>query len=105
MVDEELDPGGLASVQGIGRRIGLALESARLYRHQRQVAETRECCPLPQLADAPHVCGDWYIAFAIPGGETALGIGDVVGTISKPRWDGAAPHGDPAPGLSGGRGG
>ncbi|MGW4874190.1 PP2C family protein-serine/threonine phosphatase [Streptomyces chartreusis] len=84
----------LALLEDIARRIGLALENARHYQRQRQVAETMQRYLLPQLPhlpgvgmtarylsapDASYVGGDWYDAFHLPGGDTALVIGDVVG--------------------------
>lgn len=84
----------LALLEDIARRIGLALENARHYQRQRQVAETMQRYLLPHLPrlpgvamaarylsapDASYVGGDWYDAFALPGGDTALVVGDVVG--------------------------
>ncbi|MGW5639972.1 PP2C family protein-serine/threonine phosphatase [Streptomyces sp. NPDC003832] len=84
----------LGLLEDIARRIGLALENARHYQRQRQVAETMQRYLLPQLPhlpgvgmtarylaapDASYVGGDWYDAFHLPGGDTALVIGDVVG--------------------------
>lgn len=84
----------LALLEDIARRIGIALENARHYQRQRQVAETMQHYLLPQLPqlsgaemtarylpapDASHVGGDWYDAFPLPCGNTALVIGDVVG--------------------------
>ncbi|EGX58151.1 PAS/PAC sensor protein [Streptomyces zinciresistens K42] len=84
----------LALLEDIARRIGLALENARHFQRQRQVAETMQRYLLPQLPylpgaamtarylsapDASYVGGDWYDAFALPGGDTALVVGDVVG--------------------------
>ncbi|MEV4292424.1 SpoIIE family protein phosphatase [Nonomuraea bangladeshensis] len=84
----------LLLVEDIARRAGLALDNARLYERQRRVAETMQRHLLPQLpvvpgvqmtaryVPAPHasqVGGDWYDAFHLPGGGTALVIGDVVG--------------------------
>jgi serine phosphatase RsbU (regulator of sigma subunit) len=84
----------LALLEDIARRVGLALENARHYQRQRQVAETMQRYLLPQLPqlkgvemtarylpapDVSHVGGDWYDAFPLPRGDTALVIGDVVG--------------------------
>lgn len=83
-----------ALLEDIARRASLALENARLYQHQRQVAETMQRHLLPKLPrspgrsmaarylpapDASHVGGDWYDAFALADGATALAVGDVVG--------------------------
>lgn len=84
----------LALLEDIARRIGIALENARHYQRQRQVAETMQRYLLPQLPqlsglemtarylpapDVSHVGGDWYDAFPLPCGDMALVIGDVVG--------------------------
>ncbi|MET7381192.1 SpoIIE family protein phosphatase [Streptomyces sp. NPDC005526] len=84
----------LPLLEDITRRAGLALENARLYQRQRKVAETMQRHLLPQLPtvahlemtarylpapDASQVGGDWYDAFVLSDGATALAIGDVVG--------------------------
>ncbi|MGX1132013.1 serine phosphatase RsbU (regulator of sigma subunit) [Streptomyces glaucescens] len=83
-----------ALLEDIARRASLALENARLYQRQRQVAETMQRHLLPKLPrspgrsmavrylpapDASHVGGDWYDAFDLADGATALAVGDVVG--------------------------
>lgn len=83
-----------ALLEDIARRASLALENARLYQRQRQVAETMQRHLLPKLPrspgrsmtarylpapDASHVGGDWYDAFTLADGATALAVGDVVG--------------------------
>ncbi|MFJ2854331.1 SpoIIE family protein phosphatase [Streptomyces rubiginosohelvolus] len=92
--DEPFTTADLGLLEDIGRRIGIALENARHYQRQRQVAATMQRYLLPQLPrlggvemtarylpapDASHVGGDWYDAFALPDGDTALVIGDVAG--------------------------
>ncbi|WP_251093360.1 SpoIIE family protein phosphatase [Streptomyces sp. Caat 7-52] len=84
----------IALLEDIARRAGLALENARLYQRQRRVAETMQRHLLPKLPrspdrgmavrylpapDASHVGGDWYDAFTLTDGATALAVGDVVG--------------------------
>ncbi|MFG3509284.1 SpoIIE family protein phosphatase [Streptomyces sp. NPDC047821] len=84
----------LSLLEDITRRTGLALDNARLYQRQRRVAETMQRHLLPQLPQLPdlamaaryvaaphasHVGGDWYDAFRLRDGATALVIGDVVG--------------------------
>ncbi|MFJ3441152.1 SpoIIE family protein phosphatase [Streptomyces sp. NPDC086081] len=84
----------LPLIEDIARRAALALDNARLYQRQRKVAETMQnhlLPPLPRLPglrmiarylpapDASQVGGDWYDAFRLPDGATALAVGDVVG--------------------------
>ncbi|MGJ5748806.1 serine phosphatase RsbU (regulator of sigma subunit) [Streptomyces puniciscabiei] len=83
-----------ALLEDIARRASLGLENARLYQRQRKVAETMQRHLLPKLPrtpgrsmtarylpapDASEVGGDWYDAFTLTDGATALAIGDVVG--------------------------
>ncbi|NUS16372.1 MAG: SpoIIE family protein phosphatase [Streptomyces sp.] len=80
--------------EDIARRAALALDNARLFQRQRAVAETMQNHLLPQMPrvpglrmavrylpapDASQVGGDWYDAFTLPDGATALAVGDVVG--------------------------
>jgi serine phosphatase RsbU (regulator of sigma subunit)/PAS domain-containing protein len=89
VTDEEL-----ATAQDVADRAGLALDNARLYRAQQQLAEGLQRSlltepPEPEhgeiavrylpAAEAARVGGDWYDAFVQPGGTTMLVIGDVVG--------------------------
>jgi PAS domain S-box-containing protein len=84
----------LSLLEDIARRTGLALDNARLYQRQRKVAETMQRHLLPHLPAVPglqmaarylpapdesQVGGDWYDAFTLADGMTALVIGDVVG--------------------------
>ncbi|MFD8708550.1 SpoIIE family protein phosphatase [Kitasatospora sp. NPDC059648] len=84
----------LPLVEDIARRAGVALDNARLYQRQRKVAETMQNHLLPQMPqvpglqmtvrylpapDASRVGGDWYDAFTLSDGATALAIGDVLG--------------------------
>ncbi|MGW5369746.1 SpoIIE family protein phosphatase [Streptomyces sp. NPDC004009] len=84
----------LTLLEDIARRTGLALDNARLYQRQRAVAETMQNHLLPQMPrvpglqltvrylpapDASQVGGDWYDAFTLSDGATALAVGDVVG--------------------------
>ncbi|MEU2060566.1 SpoIIE family protein phosphatase [Streptomyces sp. NPDC013455] len=84
----------LPLLEDIARRAGLALDNARLYQRQRKVAETMQNHLLPQMPrvaglqmtvrylpapDASQVGGDWYDAFTLRDGATALAVGDVVG--------------------------
>ncbi|MFH8884305.1 SpoIIE family protein phosphatase [Streptomyces californicus] len=91
---EPFTPADLDLLENIGRRMGIALENARHYQRQRRIAATMQRYLLPQLPrltdvemtarylpapDASHVGGDWYDAFPLPNGDTALVVGDVVG--------------------------
>ncbi|PWI44474.1 DNA-binding protein [Streptomyces sp. ICBB 8177] len=91
---ERFTPGDLALLEDITRRAGLALDNALLYERQRRVAETMQRYLLPRLPrvkglrlaarylpapDASQVGGDWYDAFTLTDGTTALAVGDVVG--------------------------
>ncbi|MFF8424891.1 SpoIIE family protein phosphatase [Streptomyces sp. NPDC016566] len=84
----------LTLLEEIARRAGIALDNARLYQRQRKVAETMQNHLLPQMPrvpglemtvrylaapDASQVGGDWYDAFTLADGATALAVGDVVG--------------------------
>ncbi|WP_162466087.1 SpoIIE family protein phosphatase [Streptomyces taklimakanensis] len=88
------DAADLALVGDVGRRVGLAIDNARLFGRQREVAEAMQrnlLAPLPRpgplrlaarYRPAPagsQVGGDWYDAFLLRDGATALVIGDVVG--------------------------
>lgn len=81
-------------LEDIARRASFALENARLYQRQRKVAETMQRHLLPKLPrpsgktltarylpapDDSQVGGDWYDAFILKDGATALAVGDVVG--------------------------
>jgi GAF domain-containing protein len=82
----------------IGRRAGLALQQARLFGQQRQLAETlqRSLLTAPPAPDhceiavryvpaaaGAEIGGDWYDAFVQSDGATVLVIGDVVGHDSR----------------------
>ncbi len=84
----------ITAAVALARRAALALDNARLYERQLQVAETLQhslLTPPPQPAGldiavryrpaSSHalVGGDWYDAFEQPDGATLLVIGDVVG--------------------------
>jgi serine phosphatase RsbU (regulator of sigma subunit)/PAS domain-containing protein len=84
----------LATAQDVADRAGLALDNARLYSTQQQLAEGLQRSLLTEPPEPDHaeiavryvpateaarVGGDWYDAFMQPGGTTMLVIGDVVG--------------------------
>jgi serine phosphatase RsbU (regulator of sigma subunit) len=83
-----------ATAQEIADRAGLALDNARLFTQQVQLAEELQRSLLTDAfvhdhaevvvrylpaAEAARVGGDWYDAFNQPSGATMLVIGDVVG--------------------------
>lgn len=78
----------------IGRRTGLALDNAELFRQQRYNAEALQRSLLTRLpepdhlhvvaryvpaADSAQIGGDWYDAFLQPDGASVLVVGDVMG--------------------------
>jgi PAS domain S-box-containing protein len=80
--------------QDVADRAGLALDNARLFGQQQQMAEALQRSLLTEppepdhaeivvrylpAAEAARVGGDWYDAFLQPNGSTMLVIGDVVG--------------------------
>jgi PAS domain S-box-containing protein len=82
----------------LGRRAGVALQQARLFDQQRQLAETlqRSMLTAPPAPDhceiavryvpaaaGAEIGGDWYDAFVQADGATMLVIGDVVGHDSR----------------------
>ncbi|MCU7820986.1 SpoIIE family protein phosphatase [Kitasatospora sp. DSM 101779] len=84
----------LALLADIGHRAGVAIDNARLFGEQRDIATAMQrhlLTELPQSRDlqlaaryrpAPagsRVGGDWYDAFLLRDGTTALVIGDVIG--------------------------
>jgi serine phosphatase RsbU (regulator of sigma subunit) len=81
-------------VAELAGRAGLALDNARLYDEQRQLAEGLQRSLLTEPPEPDHaeivvrylpaaegaaVGGDWYDAFLQPSGASMLVIGDVVG--------------------------
>lgn len=78
----------------LGRRVGLALENADLYREQRNSAEALQRSLLTDVPEPDHlhiearyvpagrvaqVGGDWYDAFLQTDGSSVLVVGDVMG--------------------------
>ncbi|MGY1843964.1 SpoIIE family protein phosphatase [Modestobacter sp. SYSU DS0875] len=87
-------PPEVATAREVADRVGLALDNARLFDQQRQLAEALQRSLLTggyeddqaevvvrytPAAEAARVGGDWYDAFTQPSGATMLVIGDVVG--------------------------
>ncbi|HEX2314625.1 MAG TPA: SpoIIE family protein phosphatase [Thermomonospora sp.] len=88
------DSADLALAVDIGRHVGAIVDNTRLFGRQREIAETLQrnlLTPLPEpgplrlaarYRPAPagaQVGGDWYDAFPLRDGATALVIGDVIG--------------------------
>lgn len=88
------DASEVALIGDIGRRVGLAIDNTLLFGRQREIAEAMQrnlLIALPQLgrlrmaaryqpaAPGSQVGGDWYDAFRLRDGATALVIGDVIG--------------------------
>lgn len=89
------DAEDLFFVEELGRRAGAAVEGARLYERQRNIAVRMQKASLPErlpsLANvrlaaeyrpgsaAATIGGDWYDAFVLDDGRLALTIGDVLG--------------------------
>jgi serine phosphatase RsbU (regulator of sigma subunit)/anti-sigma regulatory factor (Ser/Thr protein kinase) len=84
-----------ALLQLVGDRVALAVDRARLFEHERHIAETLQRSLLPeQLPEMPginvavrylpagagmEVGGDWFDVFELSDGRIALAMGDVVG--------------------------
>ncbi|GAA5045321.1 PAS domain S-box-containing protein [Thermocatellispora tengchongensis] len=92
--DPPFDATEVALIGDIGRRVGLAIDNTLLFGRQREIAEAMQrnlLIALPQpgrlrmaaryqpAAAGSQVGGDWYDAFPLRDGATALVIGDVVG--------------------------
>ena len=87
-------PEAVAVLKELGDRAGLALDNARLYASQRDLAEELQrsmMTPPPEpdhlhiavrylpAAEVAQVGGDWYDSFLQSGGATVIVIGDVLG--------------------------
>lgn len=92
--ETEWHEGDVRDAQDIGRRAGLALDNAMLYRRQYEYAATLQRDFLGRMPepdhlhllpryvpadDAAQIGGDWYDAFLQPDGATVLVVGDVMG--------------------------
>jgi anti-anti-sigma factor len=93
--EREFGPSELEFMLTLGRQCAQAVERARLYAREHQVATTLQRALLP--ADVPQipglrvdaaymaatrasdVGGDWYDVFRLPDGHLCIAIGDVVG--------------------------
>ncbi|WCN04885.1 SpoIIE family protein phosphatase [Streptomyces sp. M92] len=84
----------LALVDDLVHSLALGVDNARLYQDTRSIAERLQRSLLPVLprveglelaaryaasSTTAQVGGDWYDSFVVPGGDTAVVIGDVTG--------------------------
>ncbi|MFI9155563.1 PP2C family protein-serine/threonine phosphatase [Streptomyces sp. NPDC053367] len=92
--DERWDPDDAVMLIELTRRAGIALENARRYEHNRDIAETLQRALLTELPVIPgmdlaarylpatsgmNIGGDWYDAFRQPDGSLITVVGDVTG--------------------------
>ncbi|WP_200304125.1 PP2C family protein-serine/threonine phosphatase [Streptomyces adelaidensis] len=92
--DERWDADDAFMLIELARRAGVALENARRFEHNRDIAETLQRALLTDLPTTPglrlaarylpatrglNIGGDWYDAFRQPDGSLITVIGDVTG--------------------------
>ncbi|MGW0841650.1 PP2C family protein-serine/threonine phosphatase [Streptomyces sp. NPDC002787] len=92
--DERWDADDAFMLIELARRAGVALENARRFEHNRDIAETLQRALLTELPTTPglrlaarylpatrglNIGGDWYDAFRQPDGSLITIIGDVTG--------------------------
>ncbi|MBE4737437.1 MULTISPECIES: PP2C family protein-serine/threonine phosphatase [Streptomyces] len=92
--DERWDADDVFMLIELARRAGVALENARRFEHNRDIAETLQRALLTELPTTPglrlaarylpatrglNIGGDWYDAFRQPDGSLITVIGDVTG--------------------------
>ncbi|NEY31131.1 SpoIIE family protein phosphatase [Streptomyces sp. PRKS01-65] len=91
---ERWDPDDAVMLIELARRAGTAIDNARRFEHNRDIAETLQRALLTDLPDTPglklaarylpathglNIGGDWYDAFRQPDGSVIAVIGDVTG--------------------------
>ncbi|MFD7136288.1 PP2C family protein-serine/threonine phosphatase [Streptomyces sp. NPDC059894] len=91
---ERWDPDDAVMLIELTRRASIALDNARRYEHNRDIAETLQRALLTELPTTPglrlaarylpatyglNIGGDWYDAFRQPDGSLITVIGDVTG--------------------------
>ncbi|WP_233443455.1 PP2C family protein-serine/threonine phosphatase, partial [Streptomyces stelliscabiei] len=92
--DQRWDAHDAVMLIELARRAGVALENARRFEHNRDIAETLQRALLTELPTTPglrlaarylpatrglNIGGDWYDAFRQPDGSLITVIGDVTG--------------------------
>ncbi|MFE9017520.1 PP2C family protein-serine/threonine phosphatase [Streptomyces sp. NPDC007808] len=92
--DERWDPDDAVMLIELTRRASIALENARRFEHNRDIAETLQRALLTELPTTPglslaarylpatrglNIGGDWYDAFRQPDGSLITVVGDVTG--------------------------
>lgn len=92
--DERWDADDAVMLIELTRRASIALENARRFEHNRDIAETLQRALLTELPTAPglslaarylpatrglNIGGDWYDAFRQPDGSLITVVGDVTG--------------------------
>ncbi|MGB8651022.1 MAG: SpoIIE family protein phosphatase, partial [Mycobacteriales bacterium] len=88
------DDNDLATAADLARRAALAVDNARLYQREHEVAEALQRSMLPVLPEVPgidraarylpshtagQVGGDWYDLLQLPDGHVGIAVGDVMG--------------------------
>ena len=120
--DRQFEAGDVELAADLGGRTALAIEAARLYGREHQIAVGLQRSLLPALPELPglvlaaqylpsdqdvQVGGDWWDVFGMPDGATGLAIGDVMGhditaaaamgqlrsVLRTCAWSGASPAG------------
>ncbi|WP_328355122.1 serine/threonine-protein phosphatase [Streptomyces sp. NBC_00457] len=92
--DDRWDPDDAVMLIELTRRASIALENARRFEHNRDIAETLQRALLTELPTTPglslaarylpatrglNIGGDWYDAFRRPDGSLITVVGDVTG--------------------------
>jgi PAS domain S-box-containing protein len=88
------DRAGFELARDLGRRAGMAVDNARLYTREHEVAEELQRSLLPTIPTVPglgiaarylaasehaDVGGDWFDVLSLPDGAFGLAVGDVMG--------------------------
>ncbi|WP_042172330.1 PP2C family protein-serine/threonine phosphatase [Streptomyces sp. NBRC 110035] len=91
---ERWDPDDAVMLLELARRAGIAIDNARRFEHNRDIAETLQLALLTDLPTTPgmslaarylpathgmNIGGDWYDAFHRPDGSLITVVGDVTG--------------------------